>query len=161
MVEIELAGRRALALRDIHAMEISHSRAGLQPKLRLVFAEAGPGPTLALGPFREIWVDGETMRAERGGPVLARHQAHSWIVQGKRFFRLDCESPVRLHFEDERGERSAAYGPFVHFSCADGIAYGDGEIYGNIDLESKLWYSHRDERRWPCLVVTSASAPAA
>jgi hypothetical protein len=142
-------------------MEIAHSPPGLQPSLKLVFAEAGPGPTLELGPFREIRIDGEALRAERDGPVLAQHGAHAWIVQGRQFFRLDCPSPVRLHFENERGERSAVSGPFVHFSCADGIAYGEGAIYGNIDLESKLWYSHRERRHWRHLVVTSASAPAA
>jgi hypothetical protein len=31
----------------------------------------------------------------------------------------------------------------MHFSCADGIAYGDGVIYANLDLESKRWYDHR------------------
>jgi hypothetical protein len=66
---------------------------------------------------------------------------------------------VRLHFENEYGEFSPAYGPFMHFSCADGIAYGDGVIYANLDLESKRWYDHRAQRSWPELVVKSASAP--
>jgi hypothetical protein len=142
-------------------MQIAHSSSALQPKLKLVFAEAGPAPTIELGPFHEVWIDGEVLRAERGGPMLARHQGHSWTVQGRQFFRLDCECPVRLHFENERGERSAVWGPFMHFSWADGIAYGDGEIYANIDLETKLWYSHKDQRHWRDLVVTSAAAPAA
>jgi hypothetical protein len=47
----------------------------------------------------------------------------------------------------------------MHFSCADGIAYGDGVIYANLDLESKRWYDHRAQRSWPELVVKSASAP--
>lgn len=127
--------------------------------LKLVFAEVGPGPTLELGPFTAIRVDGEVMRAERGGGPLAQHRAHSWIVQGKNFFRVDCETPVRLHFENEKGESSPVYGPFFHFSCADGIAYGDGAIYGNVDLETKRWYGHIDGKYWSVLVVTSASAP--
>ena len=129
--------------------------------LKLVFAEAGPGPTLELGPFRTIRVDGEVMRAERGGRPLAKHQAHSWIVDGKDFFRVDCEVPVRLHLENEKGESSPVYGPFFHFSCADGIAYGDGAIYANIDLETKRWYGHIDGRYWRELVIASASAPPA
>src|SRR5919109_2509388 len=112
--------------------------------LKLVFAEVGPGPTLELGPFPAIRIDGEVLRAERGGSPLARHRDHSWTVQGRNFFRLDCEAPVRLHFENEKGERSATYGPFFHFSCADGIAYGDGTIYGNVDLETNRWYGHID-----------------
>lgn len=66
---------------------------------------------------------------------------------------------VRLHFENEYGESSPAYGPFMHFSFADGIAFGDGAICANLDLETKRWYDHRGERCWPELVVKSASAP--
>ena|SRR5688572_1246712 len=142
-------------------MQITHSQPALQPALKVVFAEVGPGPTLEIGPLYELWIDGESLRAERGGPVLAEHRPHSWAVRGKEFFRLDCESLVRLHFENDKGEKSEAYGPFVHFSCADGIAYGMGEIYGNIDLETKRWFGHRDRRYWRYLVVKSAAAPAA
>jgi hypothetical protein len=42
----------------------------------------------------------------RGGEVLARHQGHAWLVRQRRFFRLDCESQVRLQFENEYGESS-------------------------------------------------------
>ena len=127
--------------------------------LKLVFAEVGPGPTLELGPFPEIRIDGETMRAERGGAALAQHKPTSWEVQGRSFFRVDCASLVRLQFENPDGERSALSTSFTHFSCADGIAYGDGMIYGNLDLESRLWWGHVDRRYWRYLVVTSAAAP--
>lgn len=129
--------------------------------LKLVFAEAGPGPTLELGPFPAIRVDGETMRAERGGRVLAKHLPNSWQVHGKNFFRVDCASLVRLHFENAKGERSAQSDTYTHFSCADGIAYVDGAIYGNIDLSSRRWFSHADRRYWDELVVKSAAAPPA
>ena len=129
--------------------------------LKLVFAEAGPGPTLELGPFREVRINGEALRAQRGGRVLAAHHAHEWIVQGRRFFRVDCASPVRLHLENAEGESSAESDPFLHFSFADGIAYGDGALFANIDLETKHWYCHRDGRHWRELVVKSAAAPAA
>jgi len=128
--------------------------------VNLVFAEIGLGPTLALGPYPEVRIDGETMRAVRGGPVLAQHLPHSWRVQGRDLFRVDCETPVRLHFETDK-ESSPAYGPFMHFSCADGIAYGDGDIIGNIDLETKRWYNHKDGRYWRELVVKSAASPPA
>ena len=91
--------------------------------------------------------------------VLAKHNPHSWSVHGCKYFRVDCASPVKLHFEDGKGASSEMWGPFMHFSCADGIAYGDGMICGNIDLESRLWYGHLDRRYWRYLVVTSAAAP--
>jgi hypothetical protein len=77
------------------------------------------------------------------------------------FFRVDCSCVVKVHFENEGGESSETYGPFLHFSCADGIAYGDGDICANIDLETKKWYCHRNEKYWQALVVKSAAAPAA
>jgi hypothetical protein len=140
-------------------MQIAHSQLRLQPRITLVFAEVGPGPTVQIGPFPEVWIDGETLRRERDGEVLAQHKAHSWSVQGREFFRVDCASPVKLRFMDEDGESSSVWGPFTHFSCADGIAYGDGMICGNIDLESRLWYGHQDRRYWRWLVVTSAASP--
>ena len=129
--------------------------------LKLVFAEAGPGPTLELGPFPSVRINGEAMRARPGGPILARHRAHVWEVEGRTFFRVDCACPVRLHLEDEHGKCSPESDPYMHFSFADGIAYGDGAIYANLDLETKHWYCHRDGRHWRELVVKSAAAPAA
>ena len=129
--------------------------------LKLVFAEAGPGPTLELGPFPAVRIEGETMRAERGGAVLAKHKPTSWEVQGRTFFRVDCESLVRLCFENPDGERSELSASFTHFSCADGIAYADGEIYGHIDLDSQRWFSHAERRFWHTLIIRSAKAPAA
>lgn len=146
-------------MRDSHRMQIPQSKLRLQPSLKIVFAESGPGPTVELGPFTQVWIDGETLRERLDGPVLAKHSAHSWVVQARPLFRLDCESPVKLHFSGEKGETSELWGPFLHFSCADGIAYGDGRIYGNVDLESRLWYGHIDRRYWRHLVVTSASSP--
>ena len=48
--------------------------------LKLVFAEAGPSPTVEVGPLPEIRIDGETMRATRDGEVLGRHHKHEWIT---------------------------------------------------------------------------------
>jgi hypothetical protein len=127
----------------------------------MVFAEVGPGPTLEIGPFPAVRIDGETMRNERGGTVLAKHKPSSWEVQGRSFFRVDCESLVRLQFENPDGERSELSRSFTHFSCADGIAYADGVIYGHLDLDSRRWFSHADRRYWETLIVKSARAPAA
>jgi hypothetical protein len=101
------------------------------------------------------------MRAERGGAVLARHNPNSWEVQGRPFFRVDCATLVRLQFENPDGERSELSTSFTHFSCADGIAYADGEIYGHIDLDSRRWFSHAGRRYWQTLIIRSARAPAA
>jgi hypothetical protein len=117
--------------------------------LKLIFAETGPAPTVELGPLPEVRIDGEALRSKRGGEVLARHRRHAWLLQERSFFRLDCPSPVRLHFENEYRERSPVYGPFMHFSMADGIAYGDGAICANLDLETQRWYDHRANATGP------------
>ena len=139
--------------------QIAHKQANVPAVLRLVFAEAGPGPTLDLGPVAQIRIDGETLHGLPGDRLLARHRRNSWEVQGRSFFRLDVASPVMVHFEDRKGAASPVYGPFLHFSCADGIAYGDGAICANLDLQTKHWYSHRDHKQWRDLVVSSASPP--
>ena len=124
--------------------------------LNLEFAESGPAPATRCGPFAELRADAEILRAGQGGPVIARHQDHSWFVGARRFFRIDCDGPVRVHFEDADGERSAPFGPFFHFSSADGIAYGDGEIVAHIDVDACLWHCHRDHSQWKEMVVTPA-----
>ena len=129
--------------------------------LRLIFAQTGPSQTVEVGPLPEICIDGETMRATREGEVLGRHHQHEWIVHGRSFFRVDCSCPAKIHFENGEGESSEVFGPFLHFSCADGVAYGDGGICANIDMETKQWYCHRDQKYWDAMVVKSAAAPAA
>ncbi|MGH3851798.1 MAG: hypothetical protein ACRDRT_19275 [Pseudonocardiaceae bacterium] len=126
--------------------------------LKLVFAESGPAPTLELGPVQEVRIDGENMRPAPDGETVARHYKHVWRVHGREFFRVDCSCLVKIHFENQDGESSEVFGPFLHFSCADRIAYGD--ICANIDLESKQWYCHRNQKYWQSMVVKSAAAPA-
>ena len=124
--------------------------------LTLVFAEPGPAPVLRRGPFDKVRADAEFMRAVPGGEVIARHANHSWQVGKHEYFRIDCEGPVRVHFENPDGERSATYGPFFHFSSADGVAFGDGEICAHVDVDACVWYCHRDDRAWNEMVVEPA-----
>jgi len=44
-------------------VEIAHLHPSAPAALKVVFAEAGPGRTLELGPLREVRIDGETLRA--------------------------------------------------------------------------------------------------
>jgi len=123
--------------------------------LTLVFAEPGPGPVLRRGPFRLVRADATRLRAP-DGKEIAQHRDHAWYVGAEKFFRIDCEGPVRLHFENANGERSGELGPFFHFSSADGVAYGDGQICAHIDVDACLWYCHVGDRSWNEMVVTPA-----
>jgi len=123
--------------------------------LTLTFARNGPGPVAQEGPFPEIRADAQYMRAG-GGKVIARHENHCWYIGADEYFRIDCDGPVTVRFEGPGDERSPDHGPFFHFSSADGIAYGDGEICAHIDVDDCEWYSHRDERYWKEMVVVPA-----
>ena len=124
--------------------------------LKLVFSEAGPGPTLEAGPFEAVVIVGEAMSAGDGEQrVIATHRDHSWFVDGKRFFRVDFNRAVRVHFE-QGDESSPSLGPFIHFSSADGIAYGDGVQIAHVDPDTGTWYSQLHERHWKSIVVRPA-----
>ena len=124
--------------------------------LTLAFSETAPAPVVHRGPFEQIRCDCEQMRGGTDGPVIAEHKEHAWFIGAQRFFRIDCDNPVRVHFEDAQGKRSQDFGPFFHFSSADGLAYADGEICAHIDVDAERWYCHRDETYWKEMVVEPA-----
>ena len=124
--------------------------------LKLVFSEAGPGPTLEAGPFDAVVFDGERMCAGGAEPaVIARHHNHYWLVGEKKFFRVDFNRAVSVHFEQD-DEASPPLGPFIHFSSADGIAYGDGVQIAHVDPDTGTWYSQLHKRHWKRVVVRRA-----
>ncbi|MGH8744893.1 MAG: hypothetical protein ACREUK_00190, partial [Burkholderiales bacterium] len=62
-----------------HAIEIAHFPVQAAQMLKLVFAEAGIGPTLEAGPFNEILINGEAMCEGDGGRIIATHRDHHWV----------------------------------------------------------------------------------
>ena len=123
--------------------------------LTLEFSEVGPAPATRCGPYAELRADAQVLR-EPGGKEIARHRDHCWFIGRQRYFRIDCDGPVRLHFENPDGTRSPVFGPFFHFSSADGIAYGDGQICAHVDVDANLWYSHQEQKHWKEMVVVPA-----
>lgn len=122
--------------------------------LKLTFAESGLGPTVELGPFPEVAFDGNDLHAlVEGRPLLARHAQHSWFVGERRFFRVDCNTAVEAQFQDDAGKVTEILGPFIHFSSADGIAYGDGQNIAHVDPHSGHWFSHLHRSHWARLVI--------
>lgn len=114
------------------------------------------GGSRQLGPFPCLRFEGEVIRAAPGGPVIARHQARAWVVEGKGYTRLDCDARVCLHLERIDGTASKTYGAFESFSCVDGVAYADRDIFAFVDRGLGDWYCRDDERHWPLLVVAPA-----
>jgi len=100
--------------------------------------------------------EGEVIRVEPGGPVLAEHQVETWEVHNRRFMRLECDKPTRVYFERANGQRSESYGPFESFSCVDGIAHVNHEVFAIADRSIGDWYAHRNGKHWPLMVVVPA-----
>jgi len=115
------------------------------------------GSEVTKGPFPRIRVEGEVMRADPGGPVIAYHDDHHWQVDGRSYSRLDCDCPaVQVYFERIDGTRSKIYGPLKDFSFVDGIAYMEHQVFAFADRSIIDWYCHADGQHWPLMVIEPA-----
>ena len=123
--------------------------------IELSFISSQGGRTVTRGPFPRIRLEGELMRADTGGPVLAKHENHVWLLDGERYSRIECDSRVTLHLERIDGGRSKTYGPFESLSFIDGIAYANHEVFAFADRSIVDWYCHADGTHWPLLVITA------
>ena len=122
--------------------------------MTLKFAQTS-GQEARRGPFRRIRLEGEVLRAEAGGDVVAHHEDHHWVVENLKYTRLDCEceTPVMVHFERIDGSRSKTYGPIQGFSFVDGIAYSEGKVFAFADRSIVDWYCHADGQHWPLMII--------
>jgi hypothetical protein len=111
------------------------------------------GQILKRGPYRTFCLQGETMREDVGGAIIAVHEDHQWQVAGRKFSRVDCDCSVRIECLRVDGKRSKRYGPFVSFSCMDGIAHANHEIFAFADRSIGDWYCHADGLHWAILVI--------
>lgn len=57
--------------------------------------------------------------------------------------------------ESESGV-SARFGPFTHFSSADGVAFAERETFAHLDPATDQWSCSRCEGTWRTLIVTPA-----
>jgi hypothetical protein len=113
-------------------------------------------PPKRKGPYRLLRFEGEVIRPEPGGPVLARHERHEWEVDGQRFSRLQLDCRAVVHFERIDGGRSRTFGPYNCVSFIDGVAYVDHHIFAFVDRTMVDWYCHEDEKHWPLMIIRPA-----
>jgi hypothetical protein len=123
--------------------------------LNVVFAQTTGKPGLALGPFPGLRIEGEIVRDRERGEALARHTDHHWLVGNEHFFRLDIAGPVKIRFV-KTGTTSQDFGPFEHFSCADGIAYADREFFATLAETTGNWHCIQSAEDWPAFEVLPA-----
>lgn len=116
--------------------------------MKLTF-ESATGVSVGKGPYARLRFEGECVRAEPGGAVVAEHRSHRWVVDGDDFLRLDVDVPVRVGGDGEAGAEG-------HFSCVDGIAYVERNVYAVADRTRGDWYVLRDERHHPVLTLEPA-----
>jgi hypothetical protein len=102
-------------------------------------------------------VEGEVMRAEPGGPIVAKHVEHAWQVDGEAYPRLECGCRATLHFERIDGSRSRDYGPYETVTFTDGVAFADHQIFAFADRSIVDWYCHEDSQHWPLMVIAPAA----
>jgi hypothetical protein len=123
--------------------------------MRLVFAQSAGADPCYVDNIPAIRVEGEALNNASTGELIARHVAQEWKVGGKEYFRLDIEGPVSVRLEAD-GRRPASYGPYRHFSCADGIAYVDHQFFASLAHTTKMWHCIESEEDWPAFEVTPA-----
>ena len=116
------------------------------------------GDPITLRDLPLLRFEGEVLRAQAGGPILAEHRVQTWEVRDGRFSRLECDGPLRVYFERANGQRSEAFGPFDSFSCVDGIAHVEHEVFAFADRAIGDWYAHRNGQHWPLMVVVPPTA---
>lgn len=109
------------------------------------------------GPFRVVRFEGEVIRAESGGPPIAKHERHDWEVDGAPYSRLQIDCRVTVHFERVDGSRSKRFGPYACMSFIDGVAYVEHQIFAFVDRSIRDWYCHEDEHHWPLMLVEPAA----
>jgi hypothetical protein len=110
-------------------------------------------PPKRKGPYRSVRFESEVIRAEAGGPVIAKHERHEWYVDGEPYARLQCNGSIVVHFERVDGSRSSRYGPYESVSFIDGVAYVDHRIFAFVDRSIVDWYCHEDDKHWPLMIV--------
>jgi hypothetical protein len=116
-------------------------------------------PPKAVGPFRAVRFDCESVRDADTGAPIALHRDHQWEIEGGRFARIDAGSRVLVHFERTREtQRSRDFGPYERFSAIDGIAYADGRVFAFADGKVGDWFCYDDGRHWPVMIVSERAA---
>ena len=88
--------------------------------MNLVLSFVHPSkPAKTAGPFEAIRIDAEAIRDHKESTLIAMHREHHWDVEGEKYFRLDCTTRVRIHFERLPATRSRSFGPYESFSAVE------------------------------------------
>lgn len=122
--------------------------------LRMLSPFTGDSPTI--GPVRAVVITGERMTLD--GKEVAVHRNGQWHHAGRHYTTILLDSPIRLSFEDDFGNRSATYGPFDSLKLVDGaIRTGESfrDVISRLDESSKHWVVYDEPGEWLRAVFVS------
>jgi hypothetical protein len=111
--------------------------------------------THQVGPLQAFRVDGEALRTEPGGLLIARHTGNVWRIDQGNFPRVQCKGWVTVWFErHSQPNASRTFGPYENFEMFDGVAYvADQHVLASLNPKAGNWYCHDDGQYWSAMVV--------
>lgn len=115
--------------------------------LRMLSSFSGDSPVL--GPAPVVVITGERMTL--GEREVAVHRNGQWHHDGRHYTAILMDSPARVSFEDDSGNRSLSYGPFETLKVVDGtIRTGDDfrDVLARLDEGSKHWIIYGMPGEW-------------
>jgi hypothetical protein len=120
--------------------------------LQLIFSSS---TTHRVGPLSAFRVDGEAMRTDPQGALIATRLASVWHIDKTSFPRLQCEGSVFVRFErHSEPKMSRTFGAFDDFEMLDGVAYTSGrKVFASLNAKAGNWYCHEDGHYWSAMVV--------
>jgi hypothetical protein len=111
----------------------------------------------ALGPAPYFRVEGVTLRQGPDNEIVATYRRLHWEVNGLHLSSYECRDRARLHFEDEVGRVSEAFGPFNRLQFPNGSLYADDRRFAELVEETERWVRCADGgRQWSAIVISPA-----
>src|SRR5690242_2003031 len=100
------------------------------------FQRSNGSASEVVGPYGVITLLGGSVLGD--DVEIAKHVGNKWETPGGTFVRFDVEQSVYLWF-DSNAAPSKRFGPFTAFSCLDGVAYADSQVFAFCDDKQDTW----------------------
>ena len=120
--------------------------------MELVFGKVR-GETKTLGPHKIVVFDRVRLQADGKDIAAFQDEFNQWIVGDTQYARLDVALTVDIQGENQGGEKSRVFGPYLHFSVVDTILYVEQRVFALFDRQTEDWYIHDDGRHWERIIV--------
>jgi hypothetical protein len=109
-----------------------------------------------IGPSAFYRVGGNFIRDDQG-LIVSSYKNHCWFLADRAYTRYDTKQRVLVHFEDQQGGKSDAFGPYDGPWVADGSAYCEDKLFAKFMDTTLLWHNHESDTFWPWMVWSPAT----